>query len=202
MLRIASESFSFRLLPTPSVSFERLRIPSDSCSGEDLPAGRRHLALGDPLHPKGARSNQKPSESPISLALGRFSSPPTSPELARISTELACISRASPPRKVIASGARSPHQGSSFEYDVGDNRLSADALYDALEAVDVEGNVLTASIAGADGQRGPREAERPDGLVEGHAFSILQLATVGAFRLVQLRNPCAISDCARLLECA
>ena len=84
---------------------------------------------------------------------------------------------------VLSTGARTPNQSGSFLYDATAAELGADDLYGRLQQVDLEDCVITASID-ADGEK-----ERPDGLVEGHAFSVLQLVEVEGFKLVQLRNP-------------
>ena len=61
---------------------------------------------------------------------------------------------------------------------------SPEKLWKLLKEYDRCNACLAASISGAGG-----EAKRSDGLVAGHAYSILQAREVGGFQLVQVRNP-------------
>lgn len=63
-------------------------------------------------------------------------------------------------------------------------------FFDHLNQCDAQNFLLSASIS----KRGRGQRERPDGLVEGHAYSVIHLIKVTTssgqkFRLVQMRNP-------------
>ena len=61
---------------------------------------------------------------------------------------------------------------------------TAEQLWQLLRAYDSSAALLAASISSQAG-----EAKRDDGLVAGHAYSIIRVAEMHGFRLVQLRNP-------------
>eukprot|EP00301_Raphidiophrys_heterophryoidea_P002614 c11219_g1_i1.p1 GENE.c11219_g1_i1~~c11219_g1_i1.p1 ORF type:complete len:487 (+),score=121.14 c11219_g1_i1:81-1541(+) len=64
-----------------------------------------------------------------------------------------------------------------------EEKLSDDHFWHVLLLFDFRDAILSASISN-DG-----EHQRPDGLVAGHAYSLLQVKEAGGFRLIQLRNP-------------
>jgi len=61
---------------------------------------------------------------------------------------------------------------------------TAEQLWELLKSYDSSAALLAASISSQAG-----EAKRDDGLVAGHAYSIIRVAEMQGFRLVQLRNP-------------
>ncbi|CAE8620794.1 unnamed protein product [Polarella glacialis] len=85
---------------------------------------------------------------------------------------------------VLAKGALN-----KFSYpSVGRQTFDSEAFFQHLLECDGQNFLMAASITGG------REKERADGLVEGHAYSVIQVMTVttdtGALlRLLQLRNP-------------
>eukprot|EP00966_Prymnesium_polylepis_P267568 6181297-Prymnesium_polylepis.1 len=71
----------------------------------------------------------------------------------------------------------------------GERKLNHEQMFAELRAADERNHVMGASIGGLGG-----ESKRPDGLVEGHAYSLIACEEVplkggGSVRLVELRNP-------------
>ena len=70
--------------------------------------------------------------------------------------------------------------------------VSADELWQQLEGWSSRNFLMSASVKASDGEV---ERRRPDGLIEGHAYSVLMTITVGhdleggPLRLLKLRNP-------------
>jgi hypothetical protein len=79
----------------------------------------------------------------------------------------------------------------TFQYRSGDD-VSADELWQQLEGWSSRNFLMSASVKAS---KGEVERRRPDGLIEGHAYSVLMTITVGhnleggPFRLLKLRNP-------------
>eukprot|EP00299_Pterocystis_sp_00344_P019612 c9706_g3_i1.p1 GENE.c9706_g3_i1~~c9706_g3_i1.p1 ORF type:complete len:477 (-),score=94.08 c9706_g3_i1:47-1477(-) len=61
---------------------------------------------------------------------------------------------------------------------------NCESFWQTLLLFDFRDAIISASINSSDG-----EHKRTDGLVEGHAYSLLQVKEVDGFRLIQLRNP-------------
>jgi len=84
----------------------------------------------------------------------------------------------------------------TFQYRSGDE-VSADKLWQRLEGWSSRNFLMSAYIMSASvkASKGEVERRRPDGLIEGHAYSVLMTITVGhnleggPFRLLKLRNP-------------
>merc|ERR1719161_76968 len=79
----------------------------------------------------------------------------------------------------------SPKDIHSFTYNPSSEKLSHDAIFKILQDADQCNFMMGASI---DGKRGS-EYERADGLVEGHAYSLLHVREVKGFKLICMRNP-------------
>jgi hypothetical protein len=79
----------------------------------------------------------------------------------------------------------------TFQYRSGED-ISADELWQQLEGWSSRNFLMSASVKAS---KGEVERRRPDGLIEGHAYSVLMTITVGhnleggPFRLLKLRNP-------------
>jgi hypothetical protein len=61
--------------------------------------------------------------------------------------------------------------------------ITPQLLFERLATLAADGALLTCGIAGED------ETERPDGLVEKHAYTLLRVVECRGFRLLELRNP-------------
>eukprot|EP00397_Hematodinium_sp_SG-2012_P007134 GEMP01007176.1.p1 GENE.GEMP01007176.1~~GEMP01007176.1.p1 ORF type:complete len:589 (+),score=128.06 GEMP01007176.1:88-1854(+) len=70
-------------------------------------------------------------------------------------------------------------------YD-SDPRYDEETLFEYLLECDEKKYMMSSGIRSAPGEI---EHERDDGLVEGHAYSLLAVAKVGDVKLIQLRNP-------------
>lgn len=87
------------------------------------------------------------------------------------------------PELIVANGARSNNHASSFKMQMGaDRAMRGTALFEVLRNADAEDYLMAASIDGG------VEKKRSDGLVEGHAFSVLAAVEVHGFQLVQVHE--------------